>query len=182
MLALLLQKGELSHERHFGSSLDPLSFGVTSDKWNERSSIQLLCVKNLELRSLNNANEDELMTFYSDFTHLCLDSCITGGIAGVNSDFIEGLHAEVLERSSYNITGKVIVIGEEFASWTLKDDNVELCTLKTHMAHVPSSKFRLMAPQWLRIQERKQRVPKEKLSQWNIDYEDEVLLFHDRTK
>ena len=50
------------------------------------------------------------------------------------------------------------------------------------MVCAPSNNFRLMAPQWSEIQERKQGVPKDKRSQFNIDYEEAVLIFDNRTK
>ena len=66
MLTFMNQKGALSHERAFGSSLDPLSFGVNPGKFPANSSAQLLDTKNLYLKSLNNATGEELMVFDSD--------------------------------------------------------------------------------------------------------------------
>ena len=91
------------------------------------------------------------MIFDSDSSHLHLESCVTGGLTGFKRDFIEGSYAEVAERSSDTTAGKSIIIGEGIAAWTFKDDTGELCTLKTHVAHAPSSKYRLMSPQWLGI-------------------------------
>ena len=45
------------------------------------------------------------------------------------------------------------------------------------MAYAPSNKYRLMSPQWLGIQERKQGVPKDRCSQCKIDDEEAALLF-----
>ena len=117
---------------------------------------------------------------YSSYFHL--DSCVTAGLTGFKSDFIEGSHAEVTERSSDTTTGKAIIIGEGIAAHTFKDDTGELCTIKTHVTYAPSSKYRLMSPQWLGIQETKQGVPKEKCFQWNIEDEDAVLLFDNRSR
>ena len=50
------------------------------------------------------------------------------------------------------------------------------------MAHDPSSKFRLMAPQWLGTKERKQGAPKDKRSQFKTNDEESVLLFCKRTR
>ena len=122
------------------------------------------------------------MVFDSDSSHLCLDSCVTTGLTGFKSDFIEGSYAEVTERSSDTTTGKVITIEEGIAAYTFKDDTGELCTIKTHISHAPSSKYRLMSPQWLGIQERKQGVSKEKRSQCKIDDEEAVLLFDNRSR
>ena len=38
-----------------------------------------------------------------------------------------------------------------------------------------------MTPQWLGIKERNQGVPKDKISQYNIDDQEAVLLFDNRT-
>ena len=50
------------------------------------------------------------------------------------------------------------------------------------MEHVPSIKFRLMSPQWLVIKERKEKVSKDKRPQCNIDEDETVLLFDNRTR
>ena len=121
------------------------------------------------------------MIFDSDSTYLHLCSCVTGVTTGFKSDFIGGSCTKVPERSSGITIVKAIIIGECITSCTLKEDNGELCTLKTQMVHAPSSKFRLMRPQWLRIQGIKQGVPKDKRSQFNINNEAEVLLFDNRT-
>ena len=94
MLALLHQKGALSHKQSFGSSSYPLSFGVPRDKFPANSSNKLLHMKDLDLKSLHNTTAEELM----DSSNLCLDSCVTGGLRGFKSDFIDGLHATVTEH------------------------------------------------------------------------------------
>ena len=104
------------------------------------------------------------MAFDSDSSHFYLDSCVTGGLIGFKSDFIDGSHAAVTERSSDITIGKATVIGEGIADHAFKDDAGEPYTLKTHVAYALSSKYRLMSPQWLCIQERKQGVPKDKRS------------------
>ena len=131
-----------------------MSFGVPTDKHQHSNSTQLLSINNLQFTSLNNTSDDEVMLFDSDSTNLYVDSCVTGGLTGFKSDFIEGSYVEVAERSSDTTTGKAVTIGEGVAAYTLKDDDGELCTLKTKMAYAPSRKFRLMAPQWLGMQER----------------------------
>ena len=60
------------------------------------------------------------MGFDSDSSHLCLDSCVTASLAGFKSDFIEGSHAEVIERSSDTTTVKAVIIGKGIATYTLK--------------------------------------------------------------
>ena len=107
-------------------------------------SNKLFIVKDLDLKSLNNAMAEELMIFDSDSSHLCLYSCVAGGLTDFKRDFIKGSYAQVAERSSDITTGKATTIGEGIAVYTFKDDARELCTLKTHMAYAPSSKNNLM--------------------------------------
>ena len=151
MLEFLHQKVASSHEWSFESSLDTLNFGFPPHKHHENISTRLLAINNLDLKSLHNTSEGKLMMFGSDYTHLCLDSCITGALTYFKSDFIEGSCTEVPEKSPDIATVKALTIGEGIAACTLKEDNGDLCTLKTHMAHVPSIKFRLIASQWLGI-------------------------------
>ena len=80
-----------------------------------------------------------------------LEPCVAAGLTGFKRDFIDGPHMEVTERSSDTTAGKANIIGEDIAAYTFKDDTVELCTIKTHMTYAPSSKHRLMPPQWLGI-------------------------------
>ena len=96
-----------------------------------------------------------MIVFDSDSSHSCLYSCVAGVLAGFNSDFIEVSHAGTNERSSYVTTIKSTMIGESIATCTLNDDTGDICTLKTHVTHAPSSKHCIMSPQWLGIQERK---------------------------
>ena len=93
MLTFLHQKGALSHERSFGSSLDPLIFGIPQDKSPENSSNNLLDAKDLDLKAISNTTAEELMVFDSDSCHFYVNSCVTGGLTGFKSDFIDGLHA-----------------------------------------------------------------------------------------
>ena len=69
------------------------------------------------------------MTFDSDSTHMHMDSCVTEELTGFKSDFIEVSYAEVLERSSGTATDESIVIGDDIAACTLKEDNGELSNL-----------------------------------------------------
>ena len=92
-------------------------------------------VKDLYLKSLNNTTAEEFMVFDSDSSYLYLDSCVTRGLTGFKSDFIDELCAAVTERSYDTTTCKSIIIGEDIASFTLKDDTGELYTLKNHMAY-----------------------------------------------
>ena len=50
------------------------------------------------------------------------------------------------------------------------------------MAYAPSSKHRMIYPQWLGIQERKQGVSKDKLSLCKIEEEEVMLIFDKRTR
>ena len=109
-LKVLHQKGALSYERSFGSSLDPLSFVILPVKCPENSN-KLLNIKDLDLKSINTTTAEEFIFFDSDSSHLCQDSCITSGLKGFKSDFIEGSYAEVTERSSDTNAGKSVMIG-----------------------------------------------------------------------
>ena len=104
-----------AQKRCFGSSLEPLSVGIPPDKFPENSN-NLLNMKDLDLKSLNNATADELMEFDSDSFHLHLDSCVTGGLTGFKSDFIEGFYGEVAERSSDTTVGEATTTGEGIAA------------------------------------------------------------------
>ena len=81
------------------------------------------------------------MTFDSNSTHLCLDSCFTGGLTGFKSDFVEGSYADLPKRSSDATAGEVFAISEGIADCTLKDDNEELCTLNLIWNMLPQENF-----------------------------------------
>ena len=68
------------------------------------------------------------------------------------------------ERTSYTTTGKASIICEGIAAFTLKDYNGEFHTLHTRIAYAPLSKYRIMAPQWLKMQGKEQRMAKDKHS------------------
>ena len=132
----------------------PIKFYSTSKNHQEKESTQLLFVKNLKFKPLNKTNEDEMLLFDSDSTHLRVDSCSTDGLTRINSNFMEGPCTEVAERCSDTTTRKSIMFRKGIAACTLKDDNGELFSLKTKMECAPSRKFSLISPQWLDIQER----------------------------
>ena len=115
----------------------------------------MFATQDAELKALNNTNEEgEVIRFDSDSTNIFIDSCVEGGLTGFRSDFIEGTFVEIEKQTSYITTGKSSIIDEGIMDHTLKDDNGEDHTLHTRMAYDPSSKYRLMAPQWLRIQDK----------------------------
>ena len=77
------------------------------------------------------------MLFDSSSVHLCIDSCVIGGITGFKSHFIEELNTELAERSSYTTECQLIIISEGVEACALKDDNAEHCILKTNMSCGP---------------------------------------------
>ena len=78
--------------------------------------------------------------------------------------------------------GKTSIIGEGIAAYSLKDDNGEPYLLYTKMAYAPNSKYRLMAPQWLGMQDKEQGVPKEKRCRCELDDEEAVLYLDERKR
>ena len=52
------------------------------------------------------------MVFDSNPSHLHIDYCVIGRLAGLNSDFMDGSYAEVPERSSDTSTRKAIITCE----------------------------------------------------------------------
>ena len=140
---ILHQTGELSHERTYGIS--SLAKRVPPDK-------SICCVNSHKITSLalNSADDGgEVIKFDTDSASLCIDSCVTGGLTGFKSDFIEGSYQEIAERSSDTTTGKTAIIGEGISANKLKDDNGDSFTLLTKMACGSQIKYRLMSPQWL---------------------------------
>ena len=91
-------------------------------------------------------------------------------------------HTKVSERCSDTTTCKDVVVVEGVVDHTFKYDNVEICTLKTKMVCALSSKFCLMAPHWLGIQEREQGVQKHEQFKWNIDDKEGILLFDSQNR
>ena len=48
------------------------------------------------------------------------------------------------------------------------------------MVYAPQSKYRLISPQWIGIQERENEVPKDKQSKCDIDDEEAIFFFDNR--
>ena len=57
-------------------------------------------------------------------------------------------------------TGKVSITGEKLADHKILDDNGQSLTLTKKMSCAPLSKFRIMSPQWLGMQERNIGIPR----------------------
>ena len=97
-------------------------------------------------------------------------------------DFTLGSYYYVEEKSSDDTTGKATIIVEGIAVCSFKDDNSETRTLNIKIACPPMSKYRLMASQWLGIQEKDKGAPKDKRSTCRVYDEEAVLTFDDRRR
>ena len=151
-LTLLHQKGALSYELSYGIESTSLADRVPPDKYSQSTFNHF---EDLNYKALNNTYDDgEVVRFDSDSVSLYIDSCVTGGLTGFKQDFVEGTYVDIEERSSDTTTGKMSIIGEGIAAYLLKDDNGEPYLLYTKMAYAPNSKYRLMAPQWLGMQDK----------------------------
>ena len=181
-MTFIHQKGALSYEMKYGSNggNPSLTNRIPPDKFKVTS----LCkAKDLDPKSLNNTQDDgEVIHFDSDSVNLYIDSCVTGGLTGFKTDFVDGTYVEVEERSSDTTTGKTSIIGEGIAAYSIKDDNGDDYTIFTKMSYAPSSKYRLMAPQWLGMQDKERGIPKEKRSRCELDDEEAVLILDERRR
>ena len=95
---------------------------------------------------------------------------------------MSGSHNEIDERSSDATTGKTLIIGEGRAAYKVKDDDEETFTSCTKMACVPLRKHRLMAPQWLGLQEKERGVLKENRLDCHINDEEVILVCDERRR
>ena len=98
------------------------------------------------------------------------------------SDFIPGTCTKTEELSSQTTSGTTMIVGKGLAAYSLIDDKGNNYILKTKMSYAPSSKYRLMAPQWLGMQDKEAGVPKDKRSKCVIDDEYIQLIFDDRQR
>ena len=64
----------------------------------------------------------------------------------------------------------------------LKDDSGELYILHTKMAYASQSKYRLMALQWLGMQDKERAIPKDKRCRCELDNEEAILYIDKRRR
>ena len=133
------------------------------------NKISLFNTKDLDAKLLNNIKDNgEVIRFDSDSVNLCINSCVTGRLTGFMSDFADNTYTEVDERSSNTITGKTSIIREEIAAYSVMDDNGDNYTIFIKMSYALLSKYRLIAPQWLGMQDKERGIPKENRSRCEL--------------
>lgn len=177
MLTLIHQKGALSYEVSYGVHPE-LLYGTPPD-------IRCTSPPRCEPRNIafNNTGEEEtVMKFDSDSVNLYIDSCVTGGLTGFKGDFVEGSCTDVPEKAMDTTAGKTTIIGEGIAAYRFVDDGGEPFTLYTKMSYAPQSKYRLLSPQWIGIQERDNGTPKDKRSKCEINDEEAIFYFANRQR
>ena len=177
-LTLLHQTGALSCERTYDVS--SLANRVPPDKSIHHLKKPSHKISSLSLNSIDDGGE--VTKFDTNSESLFIDSCATGGLTGFKSDFIEGSYHEIEERSSDTTTGKTTIIGEGIATCKLKDGNGDLFIVLTKMACAPQTKFRLMSPQWLGIQDKERGMPKDKRCRCEMDEEEKILCLDERQR
>ena len=75
------------------------------------------------------------------------------GLTRFMTDFADGMCIEVKERSSDTIAGITSIIREEIVAYLIKDDNGNNYTIFIKISYTLSSKYWLIVPQWLGIQD-----------------------------
>ena len=140
---------------------EELSFSKTSNVNDDDDDIITMCddhstINKLKHCSFNNIKINiNTCSFDSDSVKWCVDSCATGELAGFKSDFIPGSYeASKTETSTESTTGSTSIIGTGTERHFMLDDNGEYFEIFTKMSHAPLCKCRLMAPQWLGIQQK----------------------------
>ena len=106
---------------------------------------------------------------------------MTGGLTGFKLAFIPGTYHDTPSTKTNTTTGEASIIGQGTASYSFLDDNGEIYTLKTLMSYAPMSKYCLISPQWIGLQEKSASKPKDLRSTCQINDEDATIMLEDRT-
>ena len=108
----------------------------------------------MNIKSLISTNDErEIILFDTDSDNVCVDYCVTEVLTGFKKYFMPGSSNGIDERSSGTTKGATMIIGEGVVADRTKDDDGETFTSCAKMACPPLIKHRLMAPQWLGMQE-----------------------------
>ena len=174
-IAMLQQKASMSSQRNFDVVLPedrvpPDKHCPTTPHMHDH-----LCSHNNIIQS------NTIASFDTDSVPLYIDSCVTGGLTGFKSDFTPGTLREIEPAHAATTAGTTSLVAEGIATYEVLTDDRQLHTITTKMSYAPSSKYRLLSPQWLGKQERDDGIPKDKRTQCVISDEECTLHLHNRT-
>ena len=111
-----------------------------------------------------------------------LDTCVTGGLTGFKSNFVEGTFVEKYLGNTTTAAGTSKVSGYGIAHYILSDDYGRTANLYVPINYSEGCKFRLVSPQWIRRCEREQGIPKELQTKLDIEEDFCTLQFDKRSK